>query len=115
MVRTPPSGYPAGDLLVEISAGGTDISTVAAYVLISHGANRAYGYDSQTGAGPRADPFAAVQEQNNGDGAGFIGEPFIQRDWAPATDATHFDDLVRWRSAPMMIQLCGSNACGNPA
>jgi len=115
MVRTPPAGYPAGDLVVEATAGGTDITAVAAYVLISHGADRAYGYSLQTGTGPRADPFNAAQQQANSDGAGFVGSPFVQQDMFLVRGATYFDDLVRWRTAPMIIQLCGSNACGNPA
>ncbi|MHB1207872.1 MAG: hypothetical protein ACYCZX_20070, partial [Rhodospirillaceae bacterium] len=43
---------------------------------------------------------------------------FIQTDSVDPRDtnaAAHFDDIVRFRTAPMIIQLCGANACGNPA
>ncbi len=109
MVRTPPSTYPVGDLDVN-NVSGTNITSVAAYVLVSHGSNRAYGFLSQVGGTAITDPFSSVPELANSNGS-----PFVQDDYNGVRGTGYFDDLVRWRSAPMMIQLCGSNACGNPA
>ena len=32
-----------------------------------------------------------------------------------AAVAGYFDDIVRFKTAPIIIQSCGSNVCGNPA
>ena len=49
MVRTPPSTYPAGTILVQ-NASGAQQTTAAAYVLISHGADIQFAYTESTGA-----------------------------------------------------------------
>ncbi|MSO73342.1 MAG: hypothetical protein EXQ84_07030 [Rhodospirillaceae bacterium] len=109
MVRTPPSTYPAGNLVVQ-NIAVTQITATAAYVLISHGKDRVYGFRATTGAQVPAGAIVSVPQLANSNGT-----PFVQDDSAYAADAEYFDDLVRWRSAPMIIQFCGSNACGNPA
>jgi prepilin-type N-terminal cleavage/methylation domain-containing protein len=113
MVRSPPAGYPAGDLIVQNNSnvevtGGVD-GDRAAYVLISHGSNRHGGFIASTGAAIN-NATASAFETDNTD-----GNPAYRQDSYNGTAANYFDDLVRWRSAPMIIQLCGNNACGNPA
>lgn len=109
MVRTG-SSYPTGPLQVT-NYGGTVITENAAYVLVSHGPNRGGGYLMSTGTLVPSLAYASPTEPGNADGA----EPYVQDD--PRLDKSgtaYFDDIVRWRSAPMIIQQCGSGSCGNP-
>lgn len=108
MHRSGTSYTPLGDITVN-NAAGTAIATAAAYVLVSHGPNRVYGYLAERGVRLTSDPNASVPELANSD-----GQPYIQNDVIAATDTTHFDDIVRWRSKPIITQLCGDGACGNP-
>jgi prepilin-type N-terminal cleavage/methylation domain-containing protein len=101
MVRTPPSTYPVGNIPVQ-NAGATALTSEAAYVLLSHGPNRSDGYQATTGA-----PMAAGTDANEVLNAG--GATYVQDDRSQT-----FDDIVRWRTAPLMIQFCGTNSCGNP-
>lgn len=111
MTRTPPSGYPAGTLDVN-NIAGTAITSAAAYVLISHGSDGAFGYGTQTGTRAAADTVGSVPQLENSDN----DDDFIQDELFQNQASTNFfDDVVRWRSAPMIVQLCGANACGNPA
>jgi prepilin-type N-terminal cleavage/methylation domain-containing protein len=117
MVRTPPSTYPAGTLDVD-SVSGTDQTSAAAYVLISHGLDGSHGYTASSGT-LRGDPNGSAAQSCNSIArttcpGGITG--FIQNQ-AQSTGATngYFDDLVRFKTAPVIIQSCGSNACGNPA
>lgn len=113
MVRTPPSSYPAGGLEVE-SAGGSALTAAAAYVLISHGPDGfgARTVNGTTNENPNTSNTAQVE---NAAGACSSASPCHQ-DWPVDVDGdSKFDDVVRWRSAPMIIQMCGDNACGNPA
>ncbi|MBY0511329.1 MAG: prepilin-type N-terminal cleavage/methylation domain-containing protein [Rhodospirillaceae bacterium] len=113
MTRTLPSSYPVGDLVVN-NASAVEVTggagNRAAYVLISHGPNRAYGFLAQVGGTAITDPFSSVPELANSDGT-----PFVQDDFNANQGVAYFDDLVRWRGAALIIQLCGMNACGNPA
>ena len=110
MVRTPPSTYPAGALTVQATAtsGSAVITSLAAYVLVSHGNDHALAFGRSGVA--TIDPHGSVDQTNNSDGS-----PFVQDVSYTGTNATYFDDIVRFRTAPMIIQLCGSNGCGNPA
>lgn len=111
MERTLPSSYPTGDLQVTTTAAApTDITTTAAYVLISHGPNRSFGYFAGTGSQVTGTTGSTAETTN-----GTAGEPFTQGEYIPTQGTDYYDDIVRWRSAPMLIQLCGTNACGNPA
>jgi prepilin-type N-terminal cleavage/methylation domain-containing protein len=112
MVRTPPATYPVGVLAVQTTAasGGSTTTSTAAYVLISHGNDHALAFGRAGGAVRTVDPHgSAAQTQNSN------GSPFVQDVQYLGTNATYFDDIVRFRTAPMIIQLCGANACGNPA
>ena len=120
MVRTPPSTYPAGTLLVDNNASTAQQQTnAAAYVLISHGPDQAYAYKATYGGtaiSPQYD-FTGQATIKNYDSAGtrLAATHFAQGDYVAAANNTHFDDLVRWRTGPIIIQGCGPNACGNPA
>ena len=117
MARTLPATYPVGNLTVnEAVASGSAITTAAAYVLVSHGPNRWFGYLASTGSHVAGDgTVTATDPEGLNDGLTTPGGIFSQGDYVPASGSSHFDDIVRWRTAPMIIQLCGSNACGNPA
>jgi prepilin-type N-terminal cleavage/methylation domain-containing protein len=107
--------YPTGDLIVQ-TTGGNEITSDtgasrAAYVLVSYGPDRAGGYREQTGTGPIGNPYGSTPEPLNSDG----NATFVQDDLNGVKGAAYFDDIVRWRSAAMIVQLCGSGACGNPS
>jgi prepilin-type N-terminal cleavage/methylation domain-containing protein len=116
MQRTPPSTYPGGDLIVQNNAGteltGGTAGNRAAYVLIGHGSNRAFGFMASVGGAALTSPYSSSLEEDNSDGTPAYRQDDLNDN---RTGDVYFDDLVRWRSAPMIIQLCGSNACGNPA
>jgi prepilin-type N-terminal cleavage/methylation domain-containing protein len=116
MVRTPPAGYPAGVLEVrDATPGGPALITeVAAYVLISHGTDMR-GARAPGGAAKLAPDAGNTVQLNNAAGLCTDATPCHQDSPYDITGADHFDDIVRWRTAPMIIQLCGNNACGNPA
>ena len=123
MVRTPPSTYPAGALIVDNNASTVQQQTnVAAYVLISHGPDQAYAYKATYGGTAGISPqytFTGQATIKNYDGGTAspraATDHFAQGDYVAATNNTHFDDLVRWRTGPIIIQGCGPNACGNPS
>lgn len=111
MVRTPPATYPSGTLTVQMSTANssTQQTTAAAYVLISHGIDRSLGWNA---AGQRfVDPNSSADQTQNSNGTPFVQDLPIRN----TTDYNYFDDIVRFRTAPIIIQLCGTNACGNPA
>lgn len=109
MERTPPSTYPAGTLIVNTTQA-VQITNAAAYVLISHGQDGEGAFSSTTGVA-RASPAGSADQTENTD----ADTTFVQDQLNSTSGANHFDDIVRWRTAPMAIQLCGNNACGNPA
>lgn len=89
----------------------------AAYVLVSHGKSRWYGW---TKNGNQFLPTFAVPNKacNNAPAScALAAESFASGGpigpYPPST-GPYFDDIVRWRSPPMIIQLCGSGSCGNP-
>ena len=106
--------YPVANLEVDLNATPVHITDAAAgngaaYVLISHGPNRHGGFRAiDGGAAVAAGTFGALETGNTD------GTPFYQTDFN-SSPAAYFDDIVRWRSAPIMVQLCGATACGNPA
>jgi prepilin-type N-terminal cleavage/methylation domain-containing protein len=104
------SNYAPTGLLTVNNTAGTTITSAAAYVLVSHGINRIYGYQAYTGAQFSSDPNNSTPELANSNGS-----PFVQNDRVDASGATHFDDIVRWRTKPIITQLCGDGSCGNPS
>ncbi|MBY0430507.1 MAG: hypothetical protein K2Q10_04865 [Rhodospirillales bacterium] len=100
--------YPVANIQVlSASAGGTTLTSAAAYVLISHGRNGAGGY-SVAGTLVAGAGLTSANETQNSDGQ----SPFVQRD-SNSTAANYFDDIFRWRSSGLMIQACGTGFCGN--
>lgn len=114
MVRCTTASFPAGGVSVDDTdvAGGPEI-TNAAYVLISSGPDRSLALPwsgvltadrwAQLGGG-------GAQEENADD-----DDVFATGSFNGAGLDTHFDDIVKFTTAPIMMQLCGTNACGNPA
>jgi len=114
MVRTPPVGYPAGTLTVANNSG-TNQTTAAAYVLISHGADRSFAFAAANGVTmPDPHGVTTTNQQVNSPAAG-TATTFRQDRPVKAEGASYFDDIVRYRTAPTLIQECGKNACGNPS
>jgi prepilin-type N-terminal cleavage/methylation domain-containing protein len=117
MLRILPATYPTASLSVA-DASGTSQTSAAAYILISHGPDGSYGYTPSKGT-QRPDPNSSTLQSCNQSGQSGCahGTNYIQAD--PQTTAagatSYFDDIVRFRTAPVIIQTCGSNACGNPA
>lgn len=103
-----PPIYPDVELIVE-RADGTEITPEAAYVLISHGPDHSHGHAAESGV-KAADPYNSPNQGLN-DGGG----TYVQDSPISISDTSYFDDIVRFRTAPLMIQLCGAGACGNPA
>jgi prepilin-type N-terminal cleavage/methylation domain-containing protein len=111
---TLPSCYPYGTLAVNTAAGGAIVPGTAgqegaAFVLVSHGPDGQGAWAAQSGI-EKTESGSNDDQEDNADDA----TPFVQSDRIEIT-GQYFDDVVRWRTAPMMIQLCGINACGNPA
>ncbi|PKU26522.1 type II secretion system protein [Telmatospirillum siberiense] len=104
------------------SVGATNVACAggrAAYVLISHGPSGWYGW--QKGGGripPPAGTTFTLKQYNSDASAGSPGSyGFVQgqsQGLLRNPTAGYFDDIVRWRTPAMMIQLCGAGACGNP-
>jgi prepilin-type N-terminal cleavage/methylation domain-containing protein len=112
LMRTPPSTYPAGTLTVQ-NYNSVVQTTAAGYVLVSHGIDRFGGYVAGSGSHITSGPnsASATQIQNEDTNTTFVQDIL----YVGTTGSTYFDDIVRWRTAPMIVQLCGTNACGNPA
>jgi len=114
MARTAPTSYPVGGITVENNAG-TDQTTVAAYVLISHGPDRSYGFAAQNGATMANSHSVTTTNQNVNNPSAGTATTFRQDRAVTGEGATYFDDIVRFKTAPVIVQTCGKNACGNPA
>jgi prepilin-type N-terminal cleavage/methylation domain-containing protein len=124
MVRTPPSTYPSGAIKVQtIAEFGADPACAtatncqtsqAAYVLISHGSDGSGGHIPNSTL-TRADPNGSASQTANTAIAGASTTAYVQDKAQGQSGTTYFDDIVRFKTAPVIIQSCGSNACGNPA
>ena len=129
LTRTPPSTYTAGSLRVNDYAAveQTPSTSRAAYVLISHGMDGSYAFTGFTNAataataGQKPDPNSGTRQQSNraggGPGGPFTASAAYYQDTAKSAAGAngYFDDIVRYKTGPVIIQSCGSNACGNPA
>ncbi len=118
MVRTPPSTYPVGTQAI-VNTSGTSQATNAAYVILSYGPDTTYGNAASTGVarGVAQYTFGATDASGRNNPANHVAATtaFAQGDFVGTASTAHFDDLVRWRTAPIIIQGCGTNACGNPS
>lgn len=104
-------GNSAGYFIVNDTTGAeiTNAAQRAVYVIVSQGPDGDSAYASESGA-QRANPRAGAASQNeNTDG----DEVFVQGNPIGIEGNTYFDDIVRWKTAPIFIQGCGESACGN--
>lgn len=113
-VNFPPTA--ANYFQIQDAAGNeiTNAAQRAVYVIISQGPDGDSAYASQSGA-QRANPQNSPPQNENTDGN--ADEIFVQdipndrENVAPT--AVYFDDITRWKTAPVFIQGCGESACGN--
>ena len=114
MVRCGVSSYPAGTVTIEDNDGVFGNMTNAAFVVISNGPDKSLALKFRT-AGATADRYAqgggglGQDENTNGDAT------FSEGDFIGTGDANHFDDILRFSTAAVMIQKCGLGTCGNPS
>ncbi|MBY0512068.1 MAG: type II secretion system GspH family protein [Rhodospirillaceae bacterium] len=110
------SCYPVGNLTVDdlnnVAASEPDFQQ-AAYVLVSSGPDRAMALQATTGTAT-PDRFGQSgggggQDENRDNDVAFAMGYFNAND-----NTAHFDDIARFRSGSMIVQLCGAGACGNP-
>lgn len=110
--------FPIGCLDVEDAnlASFNTVTTAAAYVLISHGPDRSGGFSAQNPSAARTNTQASgntAQLENNA-GTCDSGSECHQDDPIRVSDNTYFDDIVRWKTGPVIVYECGESACGNP-
>ncbi len=108
--------YPTGNLTVNnldiVAAAEPDVQN-AAYVLVSNGSDKALALRAGTG-GATGDLYGQAgggggqDENTNGD------INFASGRLNGSSGATHFDDITRFTTAALVIQLCGPGTCGNP-
>jgi len=118
------STYPTGtfmtvtDVVSQQAVTPTSNGDQAAYVVVSHGKSHWYGWNKNGGSLP---PLIAGTDKacnSTPSSCSLPGAPTFA--WGgpvgtyPPSSAKYFDDILRWRSPAMIIQLCGSGSCGNP-
>lgn len=104
------STYPTGSLTVEVTSGGTVLTSTGAYVLVSHGNDGADAFALTSGA-TRADSFNSTNQNENSD----ADDTYVQATQNPIRDNTYFDDIVAYKTPANVIQGCGAGSCGNPS
>lgn len=113
MNRTGTNYAPLGALTVrERDNAGTltTVTTEAAYVLWSHGRNGGYGFNVSSLVQRAGDATHTDETENNDGDTDYVqGSPIL------VEDATYFDDVAVFVSKPILVQLCGGGACGNPS
>jgi len=113
------SSYPTVGNQVIFNTAGVSQTTTGAYVLISFGPDMTYANAATTGTVRPETSYAfdTTDASGRNDPANHTAAttPFAQGDFVGTATEDHFDDLVRWRSAPIIIQSCGPGACGNPS
>lgn len=123
MVRDGTSCYPTGNLIIDTfdDDSSNDIANTfdeAVYVVISSGPDRSMALQATTGGSATSNVFGQqdtdAQYLNAGQNSTLL-TTVVQGDVDDGNSRNHFDDIVRFKNAPLIIQLCGKNACGNPA
>lgn len=100
----------ANDFFEVRDTGGAEITNTnqqAVYVIISQGTDGDNARAAETGT-LQANAVNTANQNENTD----ADDIFVQGDPIDIT-ATYFDDIVRWKTAPIFIQGCGESACGN--
>ena len=100
--------YQEGSLDVN-DIDGLDVTALAAYVLVSYGTDGSLAY-AQSGSQRAATANTAPDQVENTDGDEF----FIQGITEQSLTGDYYDDILRFKTGPLIIQQCGSGACGNP-
>ncbi len=106
--------YPAGNLTVNNTDPPASSATNAAYVVFSNGADGALAHRTGTG-GATGDRWTqsggggGQDENSDGDNT------FVTGTVNDNTTTAHFDDLLRFGTTAVIIQMCGAGACGNPS
>jgi prepilin-type N-terminal cleavage/methylation domain-containing protein len=112
MIRCATAGtdaFPTGGVTVIDNDAAT--TTTAAYVLISSGPDRASARQAYTGV-TTGNTASGVQASNAQD---TVFTPFYKGTLNALSGASHFDDLVLFKTPSLLILTCGADACGNPA
>lgn len=89
------------------------VTDAAAYVLVSHGADKASGYAMSSGV-LQNDPHGSAATDAQGRNRVTSAVNFVQDEARTVPGVGYYDDIVRWRSKPIIVQSCGSASCGNP-
>ena len=109
MERSGTTYTPLGTVVVQTAAAAA-VTSAAAYVLVSYGPNRQGGFGEVTGTQIAADGVSTVEPENTD-----ADNTYVQDQYTSAAGTGYFDDIVRWRSKPVIVQSCGAGACGNPS
>jgi len=113
----------SGKSITPLPPPATTSGDQAAYVLVSHGKSRWYGWSKNGVLQPalRVTANKACNSSPNNCALGTTLSTPAPASFAsggpvgsyPPSSGTYFDDIIRWRSPAMIIQLCGSGSCGN--
>ena len=85
----------------------SDNVTAPAVILVSHGPN---GYGAFIASGGRTTGQHGTDEDENADG----DRSFITRDRSTSNNASHFDDLLVWRTQDQLYAETGEGSCAFP-
>jgi prepilin-type N-terminal cleavage/methylation domain-containing protein len=115
MIRCLTSGstaFPTGGVTVQDNDAGT--TALAAYVLISSGADRGSALKAYAG-GTTGNTASGTSEGTSGNARDTTFTTFYKGTVNNSSGSSHFDDIVIFRTPSLVILMCGANACGNPA
>lgn len=104
----------ANFFIVQDTAGNTISNPAqgAVYVIISQGPNGDGAYGAQAGVQRAVAAGSASETENTDADTTFVQDIPNDRENVTPTPV-YFDDIVRWKTAPIFIQGCGESACGN--
>ncbi len=112
MVRCSITSYPAGGISINNLDTATTETTAAAYALVSSGRDRSLALIS---GGTTTDVYGQTGVSASGQDENRDSDPVLATGSENSSSTTsHFDDITRHMSVPVMIQQCGPGACGNP-
>ena len=84
----------------------------AAYVIVSNGPDLSTGISGERNGGVATAAGSGGNGQNENN---HVDEDFVQdRRSDGAAGTNYFDDILRFKTVQLIIQQCGSGACGNP-
>jgi len=119
------NSYPIGTFMTVTNVSSTtqpvtpppaNSSDQAAYVLISHGKSGWYGWGKNGVQHVASYAGGAKGCNNNPATCAVVANSYFTGNWTgsyPPSSNTYFDDILRWRSAAFIIQMCGTLSCGN--